>query len=460
MRVLPVRSGAGLGAALLFAAAVDAQPLAGQTVLTLEDALERARLHNPTYRQAENNLELNVYESRQAWLNLLPSVSLTTLQTGTSWRRVTVAEDFFGQPLENPETRMIRTSSSNQGGRVSLGLDFRQFLQLQQRQTQADARHVAAHAQWNTVRANVVHAFLDAQQHELTLELEQRLLATARLTEEAASQLFVLARSSRMDVLGAEVEVAAQAAAVERSRAAVRTALLALRHLIGDPTLTEFTIDPAPVTVFDPAQLDEEALVRRALESSPQILSQESTIETQRRTRSMQRAEWLPTLFVQAATGRQRFEQGGGAFLDVNPGSNWDRNVAVSLSFPDPGQYLNRQNAAGTTDVAVRNQEESLRQLRGQVEQDVRSMLVELRASHADIELQERRAAIADERVRLMQEEYVIGRTGFLELQSAVNAAATARRQALQARFGFERARVNLERALGRPLDLTPDDAD
>jgi outer membrane protein TolC len=445
-----------LSATLLLAAAV-AQPLAGQTVLTLEDALERARLHNPTYRQAQNNLELNVYETRQAWLNLLPNLSLTTLQTGTSWRRVTVAEDFFGRPLENPETRLVRTSTSNQGGRISLALDLRQFLQLQQRQTQADARQIAALSQWNAVRTSVVHAFLDAQQHELALELEERLLATARLTEEAAGQLFVLARSSRLDVLGAEVEVVAQTSAVERARAALRTSLLALRHLIGDPALDDVAIDPAPVTVFDPALLDEEALVRHAVGSSPQVLSQEATLETQRRSRSLQRAEWLPTLFVQAASGRQRFEQGGGAFLDVNPGGSWDRHVALSLSFPDPGQFLNRQNAAGQTDVAIRNQEETLRQLRGQVEQDVRRLLVELRSSHADIALQERRAAVADERVRLLQAEYAMGRAGFLELQTAVNAAAAARRQSLQARFGFERARVDLERALGQPLDLPHD---
>jgi outer membrane protein TolC len=421
--------------------------------LTLEQAFERARHHNPAYQRAVNNLDLNTYEVRQAWLNLLPTPRVDLLRTSTSWRRTTVAEDFFGRPLENPETRMVQTSNSTQGAGVSLFVDFRQFLQLRQTRTQVVTREVAADAQLHTLRSDLVAAFVDASERRLVVDLDEQLLETARLNEEAAKQLFILARRDRVDVLSAELAVADRESRLESSRAALRTSLLALRNLIGDPSLSDFTVEVAPVRVFDPALLQEELLVTRAVTSSPPVLQQEASLETQLRGRTIQQAVWLPTLSVQLGTGRQSFVRGGGAFMDVAPNSDWDRNVSVAINFPDLGQYLNRRNQVGQSEVGIRNQRETLRQLRGETEQQVRTLVVELQAQHRGITLQERRAAIAEERLELLREEYAIGRRDFFELQNAANEVAQAQQQALQARFGFERARVSLERALGMPLE-------
>jgi outer membrane protein TolC len=430
-------------------------------VLTLEEAVERAARHNPAYRRTTNDLGLNLLDQRDARLDLLPTLNLNLLRTGRSWSRTTVSEDFFGNPVEDdPDVGTRRTSDAQQGAFLSLQLDFTSFLDLRQQRVRSEIRELDVETGFLALRGEVAQAFLDAQEEQIAVELEEELLATARRNLEAARRLYRLAQQDRTDVLAAELDVAEKEAELERRRAALRTAHLSLRNLIGDPDLDEFEVDPTPVGIFDPALLDEAELVEAALRSSPGIRQAEAQLHLEERNMSRNRAEWLPTLTVNAGTNRRRFIQGGDAFLDPLPDADLSWNVGVMLSLPDVGQYFRRDVNAGRTRLSVRNHEETLRERRGEVEEEVRSLLVELRSSHRSAELQERRAALAEENLALTLEAYRRGRRSFLELQTASEQAAQAQRQVLEARFAFERTRMGLERALGTELErLLPDSA-
>jgi outer membrane protein TolC len=100
----------------------------------------------------------------------------------------------------------------------------------------------------------------------------------------------------------------------------------------------------------------------------------------------------------------------------------------------------------------VRNEQEQLRQVRLDVEQDVRSSLVSLRSDHGSLDLQERRASLAEERLQLQLESYRLGSGTFMDLQNASEQAASVQRTLLQRRYQLERALVDLEQTLGMPL--------
>jgi outer membrane protein TolC len=444
-----------LAAGVLLASAT--VPLSGQeVVLSVDEAIERAHQHNPGFRRALNDLELSDYAVRGVWLNsILPTVSISPLNTtNMSWQRVVVATDFFGNPLPNPEARMRQTSRSSQGASASLSLNLPQFMQLRQQHMVADERARNVEVQSHALRSEIVGMFLDVQERQLALELEERLLETDRLHERHARHLFSIGRAGRVDVLSGELAVQQREAQIEDGRAALSITLLGLRNAIGDPELpADFGVEPAPVGLFDPRELDADALVDRALASNPQIRAGAATLMTLDRGRSMDLASWwLPTVSLSAGTSRQSFVEGAGGFFDLMPESDWSRSVSLSVGFPDMGQYFRRRNASAQTDIGIRNQRETLRETRGQVEEQVRSHVVELRSAYTRLLLQERQTELAEERLRLMQEEYLIGRHDLLQLQQAADAVAQARRTALQLRFGFERTRLNLERALGGPL--------
>jgi outer membrane protein TolC len=448
-----------VGAVLAAAWAVALGTLPGEAsaqdppVLTLQEAVERAARHNPAYRRTTNDLRRNALDHREAWLSILPTTQVSLLRTGLNWSRSTVTEDFFGNPIEDPISGTRRTSDSQQGAGLFLQLDPARFLDLRQQADQAQIRELLVETGYLLLRGDVLRAFLDAQEEQVAVELEEELLAAARVNLETTRRLYTLAQRDRTDVLSAELDVAEKEAELEARRARQSTAHLRLRNLIGDPDLDDFRLDPAPVGIFDPDLLDEESLVAEALTSSPRILQAEGELQMQERNVTRNRAFWLPTVSLNASTTRRRFIQGGDAFLDPLPDADLGWNVGLTLSLPDLGQYFQRGVTQERARVDVRNQEETLRERRGEVEEEVRSSLVELRSAHRSMALQDRRADLAQENRALTLEAYRLGRRTFLELQTATEQAAQARRSALQSRFDFERARVNLERALGIPLD-------
>jgi outer membrane protein TolC len=426
---------------------------AGGAPLTLSEALDLAERNNPAYRQVTNELERNDIERRGLWLSVLPRPTINLLSTGVAWNLQRVGVDNFGNPVPNPEPRMVQSSRSQQVASLGLSLDFRSLLQWRQQGVQAESREIDAASQLQTLRSNVRRAFLDAQERQVTVDLEVELLEMLRRNHETASRLFALARRERLDVLEAELDVTAQEEVVRQARASHTDALLALRNAIGDPQLTITAVEPVAMRDVDPASLDEEALVRSALDSSPRIRQQQSQIEVAQRQVSVVRAQWLPTLRFGFNTGRTELDRGGaGAFFQPNPSSDWDRNISIDLTFPDLGRHFDVQNNTRARQLDVRNEQEALRQVRLDVEQDVRSVLVGLRSGHGSLALQERRAELSEERLQLQLESYRLGSGTFMDLQNASEQAASVRRTLLQRRYQLEHALVNLEQTLGMPL--------
>jgi outer membrane protein TolC len=423
--------------------------------LTLAQALELAERSNPAYRRSTNDLELNSIESREAWLGILPRPQISVLNTSMSWNLQRVGTDPFGNPLPNPEAQMVQSSTSSQNAALNLTMDFRNYLAFKNRGAQGELREMGADNQLRALQADVRRSFLTAQLRQLTVELEAQLLETQRKNQEVAELLFGLARSERIDVLEARLAVATQEEVLRQARADLIAALLVLRNLIGDSELHIGEVEPVSFRELDPATLDEEALVRTALLSSPTLLQQTAQIDITARQVSLTRAQrWLPTLGFALTTGRSELERGGGgAFLQPNPSGGWDRTVSVNLRFPDLGSYFQFENMSDRQMVSVRNAEETLRERRLAVEQEVRNTLVSLRSDHAAMGLQQQRVAIAEESLSLRMESYRLGRGTFQDLQNASQGVASAQRALLSGRFTREAALIALEQSLAMPLE-------
>jgi outer membrane protein TolC len=423
--------------------------------LTIEQALALAELHNPDYRQATNTLELNAIDRREAWLSILPPPRLTVLASSLSWNLQRVGTDPFGNPLPNPEARMVQSSQSSQRAALTFNLNFENYLVFRNRNANAEVREIAAANELQNLRADVRRSFLAVQQQQLVRNLEAELLETERQNQQIAEQLFALARRERVDVLEAQLNVAAQEEALRQSDAALASALLALRNIIGDPTLAIGAVEPVPFRDVDPALIDEEALVRAALASSPAIVQQNAQIDADRRLASRVRgSQWLPSIRIDASTGRSELERGsGGAFLQPNPTGGWDRNIQIGLTLPDLGRHFDTRNTVQRQQIQVRNGEESLRATRLSVDQGVRTALVDLRTERATLALQEQRTAIAEERLQYRLESYRLGRGTFQDLQIASAQAAQIRRGLLTSRYNFELRLVALEQTSGISLE-------
>jgi outer membrane protein TolC len=414
-----------------------------------------AERNNPAYRRAINVLELNQVDSREAWLQLLPRPQLSLLSTNMSWNLQRVGTDPFGNPLPNPEAQMVQSSQSRQQASLGFSFSFADYIQFSGRGDLAATRNVTAASQLHELHADVWRAYLHAQQAQVTAGLEQALLERQALNRDVAGRLYALAQRERIDLLEADLDIAVQEEQLRRARAELSTALLQLRNVIGDAGLEVGEVEPISFRAFDPAGLDDTALVRVALGASPAIALQEAEIRRAGRQITQARyQQWLPTLTVGFAASRNELSRdGGGAFFELNPSGGWDRNLTIGVSFPDLGRYFGNQNRIRSQQVAHLNAEETLRQRRLEVEQSIRTTLVELRSAHASVALQERRVQLAEQRLADRLESYRLGRGTYQDLQAATDAIAAAERALLSARYQLERALVTLEQTLAMPLE-------
>ncbi len=83
----------------------------------------------------------------------------------------------------------------------------------------------------------------------------------------------------------------------------------------------------------------------------------------------------------------------------------------------------------------------------------MRAALVDLRNAYRSLQLAERSLALSQERLELTQERYRTGgNVTFVDLQSAIDGAARAERDFIDAQFQYVSARINLESRVGREV--------
>lgn len=422
--------------------------------LSLEEALDIAGRNNPGMRRAMNDLDLNTPAVRASWGSFLPTLNLN-LGTSASFRRETFGVDNLGRPIENPQPEWVTTSSSSQSISSSLMLfdGGRRRNQLRVEQARARTRSAGVEGQLITLRAGVERAFLGAVQQRMLLDVEQELLANRVRELESTRRLFQVAMRDQVDVLGAELAVQQQERQVELVSGEFRKAILALRSQLGDRELLAFTVPLEEPAVFDPALLDVEELVDRALTSSPRVVEQELAVTSARASLSATKAQLrIPTVSISGNFGRSDGQRDWGGFLDPNPNGSRGGGMSVGFSIPGFGGFSSFSQIA-QSDVALRNAVETERQVRLQVEEEIRGRLIDLERAWRSLDLARRSLVVAQRRLELTREKYQLATATFEELSTAAEQAAEQRRNVTNEQFNFATARIALEEAAGVLLD-------
>lgn len=440
-------------ATLLFVTVAGGAAQAPPATLTLDDALRLAREHSPQYRQALNDAHVASAQVRQSYGAFLPSLNASLGYSGLS-SRTSTGEGNFGEVIEDEE-RVVESSSGSHGvsARMTLFDGGAMFRRVGAARAQEDAAEAAIAAALNLLDATVERAWHDAQRAERLIELEERLLASARERLERSEQLFRIAAATRVDVLGAQVDVASQEQTLATARDEARKTRLALLETIGLPPqdADAFAI-PADVPVaFDPESLDVDALVAQALQSSPAVLHRGALAEAADRQASAARAARWPS--IDASLRYNRSLREAGAFDAFGQLGAQQRGFSFDLSASLP-IFSNFRTAAtiAQAEAGAEDAREQARAMRLQTEREVRAAVIDLENAHRQLALAEQKAALSAQRLELATEQYRLGALDFLSLQRVIDDTSNAERQALDARYGFVRARVALEEKLGAPL--------
>lgn len=317
-------------------------------------------------------------------------------------------------------------------------------------QRATDAR-IADRANW--LRAEVARNYYSALRAQRTIELEQRLLAARKDDLERKEKQLVVVASKYIDVLTARVAVASAEQAVDLARGAAEKARITLRQVLGLEGAALFSLTTEPAAVFDPAALNGDALVQRALASNPTVLAANASVAAADRGASATRAARLPTISGNMGFSRGASARGYHAIGQFDlPNRSFGFGINVSLPLFN---QLNTSYNIAQADAAEQDTRETLRRTRLAVEANVRSALIDLGSAFRSVQIAQLKADLSREQLSVAEEEYRRGVSGMdsFRLQQIVDGEAAAQRQLLEARFSFVTSLINLEERLGAPLE-------
>lgn len=420
--------------------------------LTLERALEIARVRNPDLNRARNGMDGAAASERSAWGAYLPQLRTSFSLFSSSLRRMT-GEDDFGQPvqLDDPSDYDITSASGGIDASFTLFDGFGRLNRLQASRAGSRAAAALTEAEVVRVEAEVKQRFYNAIAARLSIELEERILASAEDRLEAMRAMVDAGRATPQDVLGAEVDVASARMAVENAQAEAYQWELLLREVMGVGSDLAFELAGQLPELVDPAGLDGDSLVQAALEANPSLRQATAAAAEAENLADAQRAGRWPTVQFNAGVDRDIALPA----LDQLTDFPWNRGLSFGISASLPifsGFQRSEQIAWASVDQA--NAEEDLREARLAVERNVLVALTNVRSAFRSAEIGQRAAELATLRLETAQEGFRLAAVPFTELQQLTEIAARQERAAVESHATYARALATLEQAVGGPVTI------
>jgi outer membrane protein TolC len=402
--------------------------------LTFDDAINRGLQQNLGVLLASDN---TVSARGQRWKelsNLLPNIngSLTeNVQT------VSLAQ--FGFKLPGLPRVVGPFNYSDIRASVSQSLFNWNFIQKERAAAQdmkssqfnyKDARELVVLA--------VGNAYLQALAGTARVETADAQVRTAQALYNKALDQQRAGVSPAIDVLRAQVELQNRQQQLIVARNDFAKQKLALARIIGLPPGQEFLLaDRVPYAPLSTQGLEQS--LQRAYASRSDYQASLSQVRSAELSRRAATAEYFPTLGIEADYGD----------IGVSPfRSNGTYHVAGSVNVPifQGGRVHGDTLKAEATLRQARNQMENLR---GQIDYEVRSAMLDLNAAADQVRVAESSVKLAQETLTQAQDRFSAGVTDNLEVIQAQEALAGANENYIASLYAHNLAKVEFARAIG-----------
>lgn len=306
----------------------------------------------------------------------------------------------------------------------------------------AKANEQAASYRYKDARDIVVlavgNAYLQALAGAARVETSEAQVQSAlALSDKAADQLKAGVIPA-IDSLRARVELQTrqQQAIVARNDYAKQK--LALVRAIGLPTGQDITlVDKAP---YEPlVAITVEEGLRRAYLSRSDYLAAVQQVRAAEHFRAAASAQHLPSLTVNANYGA----------LGITPGdSHGTFEVSGGLNIPI---FAGGKTHADVlqAESTLRQQKQQLEDLRGQIEYEVRTAILDLTAANEQVQVARSSVDLADQALTQARDRFSAGVTDNLEVVQAQEAVASANESYIASLYAHNLSKVALARALG-----------
>ena len=214
---------------------------------------------------------------------------------------------------------------------------------------------------------------------------------------------------------------------------------LGLARLIGLPIGQDFTVtDPSPALPIEALSVKD--ALDKAYANRPDFQAAKARVLAAQFSVRSAKAERYPTLTANGYYGDE------GLRLTSNSHGVFNATGAINFNIFDGGRIKSDvlQNSAELT-----NRRNELENLRGQIDYDVRSALLDLKAAADQVDVAKSNTELAAESLKQSRDRFTAGVTNTVEIVQAQQAVAVADENLIGAQFQYNIAKVSLARALG-----------
>lgn len=242
-----------------------------------------------------------------------------------------------------------------------------------------------------------------------------------------------------IDVLRSEVELKQRQQQLVASNSQFEKDKLVLARVIGLPVGQEFTVaDPTPSVPLAAVSLQD--ALHKAYDNRPDYQSAKARVLAAQFSLRGAKAQRYPTLNATGyygVEGLHLFTQSHGVF-----------NVTGSVQFNifDGGRI---KSDILQNDAELNNRRNELANMRGQIDLEVRSALLDLNSARAQVDVAQTNLQLATETVIQARDRFTAGVTNTVEVVQAQQTLADANENLISAQYQYNLAKVSLARALG-----------
>jgi outer membrane protein TolC len=214
---------------------------------------------------------------------------------------------------------------------------------------------------------------------------------------------------------------------------------LTLGRVIGLPIGQDFTVaDPSPSVPLQAMSLPE--ALGKAYENRPDYQASRAQVLAAEFALRAAKAERYPTATVTGYYGAE------GLGLFSNSHGVFNATGSINIPIFQGGQI--RADVL-RSDAELRNRRNELANLRGQIDYEVRSALLDLKSASEQVDVARSNMDLANQTLRQSRDRFTAGVTNTVEVVQAQQAVADADENLIAAQYQYNVAKVSLARALG-----------
>ena len=409
-------------------------PTSGQAPLgerfSVEQAVQAALAQNLALRAELERIPVAEGQLRQA--GLIPNPVMTATDT---------SDRYFGNEGEGDRSAGIQQEIETAGKRRYRSLTARSDLERVRHETESTQRDLVVRTQ---------KAYFTLVQAERDLNVARETSAILRRFVDLNAERVKVGEAPGVELNLTKIELARSQRNEQEFGRRYREAMAGLNLLMGRPPAASVIATSDFTAPLLPLPADQE-LVDYALQHRPEVLAAERNVEARTAAVRLARALRFPNLSFGGAYQKTTSVVGVGGSPATDQVLRHDQ-LALTVTVPLPLFNRNQGNIA-SADYERRSAEESAQYVRNVVANEIATALVNYQSRVQTRVLYEGSVLPQLQRnVDAIQEAYRLGNESIFAVIQVQRTFFDTRREYLQTLLDLELDRIDLEKAIGRPL--------